>query len=135
MGDTAALAAKLEEALRSDDFGVMRTLVQDYTTDDFVEEWPQSGERLSRDAAMKMADYPELSGTSPKFTYKRTLHGNDFFVIEGTIDYGDGTPVSYVGVGEIRDGKVSRMTEYFANPFEPPAWRAGLTERMEPARA
>jgi hypothetical protein len=26
--------------------------------------------------------------------------------IEGTIDYGDGTPVSYVGIAEVRDGKL-----------------------------
>jgi len=56
------------------------------------------------------------------------------FVIEGTIDYGDGIPVSYIGIGEVRDGKVAKMTEYFANPFEAPAWRADVVERMEPAR-
>ena len=55
--------------------------------------------------------------------------------VEGTIDYGDGIPVNYVGIGEIRDGKIFRLTEYFANPFEPPAWRAGMTERMEASRA
>ena len=85
---------------------------------------------------MRMADqYPEMSGTSPRFTYRRMLGGGDMFVVEGTIDYGDGVPVSYVGVGEIRDGKVARMTEYFANPFEAPAWRKDFVERMEPARA
>jgi hypothetical protein len=26
------------------------------------------------------------------------------------------------------------MTEYFANPFEAPAWRADFVERMEPAK-
>ena len=46
--------------------------------------------------------YPEMSGTSPKLTYKRMLGGGDVFVVEGTIDYGDGVPVSYVGIGELR---------------------------------
>jgi hypothetical protein len=27
------------------------------------------------------------------------------------------------------------MTEYFAIPFEAPAWRADFVERMEPAKA
>jgi hypothetical protein len=76
-----------------------------------------------------------MSGTTPKFTYKRMLGGPASFVIEGTIDYGDGIPVSYVGIGEIRDGKVARMTEYFANPFEAPAWRADFVERMDPVTA
>ncbi len=136
MGDTAAMAAKFEEALKSGDFGRLSGVIQEYATDDFVEEWPQSGERLTKDASMKMAEnYPKMSGTDPKFTYRRMLGGGDVFVVEGTIDYGDGIPVRYVGVGELRDGKVARMTEYFANPFEAPAWRADFVERMEPVKA
>ncbi|MDQ3127046.1 MAG: hypothetical protein M3Q66_01120 [Chloroflexota bacterium] len=68
-------------------------------------------------------------------TYKRMLGGGDTFVIEGTIDYGDGVPVSYVGIGEARDGRIAKMTEYFANPFEAPAWRSDFVERMEPTTA
>jgi hypothetical protein len=71
-----------------------------------------------------------MSGTSPKFSYKRMLGGGDLFVVEGTIDYGDGIPVSYVGIGELSDGKIKKMTEYFANPFEAPAWRAPFVEKM-----
>ena len=73
-----------------------------------------------------------MSGKTPKFTYRRMLGGGDVFVVEGTIDYGDGIPVNYVGIGELRDGKIARMTEYFANPFEAPAWRADFVEKMEP---
>jgi hypothetical protein len=136
MGDNMALAAATEAALKSGDFAKLAEVLQEYGTDDFVEEWPQSGERLTKAAALKMADaYPAMSGTSPKFTYKRMLGGGDIFVIEGTIDYGDGVPVSYVGVGEARDGKVAKVTEYFANPFEAPAWRADFVEKMEPVKA
>ena len=134
MGDNNAMAAAFEEVLKTGDFGRLAELVKEFATDDFVEEWPQSGERLSKAASMRMADaYPEMSGTSPTFTYKRMLGGGDMFVIEGTIDYGDGIPVSYVGIGEARDGKIVRMTEYFANPFEAPAWRADYVEMMAPA--
>ena len=38
------------------------------------------------------------------------------------LGYGDGIPLSYVGIGEIRDGNVAKMTEYFADPFGP--WSA-----------
>jgi hypothetical protein len=87
-------------------------------------------------AAKRMAEvYQEKSGTSPRFSYRRMAGGGDMFVVEGSIDYGDGVPVSYVGIGAVRDGKISRMTEYFANPFEAPAWRADFVERMEPATA
>ena len=135
MGDNREMAAKFEEVLKSGDFGGMSALVKEYASDDFVEEWPQSGERLTKDASMRMAEsYPAMSGTTPTFKYRRMLGGGDIYVIEGTIDYGDGVPVSYVGVGELRDGKIARMTEYFANPFEAPAWRADFVERMEPAK-
>ena len=134
MRDTQEMAAKFEEAMQAGDFGKLAKLAQEYATDDFVQEWPQSGERLSKANAIRLSEsYPEMSGTSPKFTYKGMRGGGDIFVIEGTIDYGDGVPVSYVGIGQLRDGKVAKMTEYFANPFEAPAWRADFVERMEPA--
>ena len=136
MADTSEMAAAFEAALRTGDFEKMQELTQTYATDDFVQEWPQSGERLTKEATLRMNEkYQEKTGTSPTFTYKRMLGGGDIFVIEGTIDYGDGVPVSYVGVGELRDGKVSKMTEYFANPFEAPAWRADYVEKMEPVGA
>ena len=135
MGDAGQMAAAFEAVLKTGDFPKLGALLQEYATDDFVEEWPQSGERLTKAASMRMAEsYPQMSGTTPKFTYKRMLGGGDVFVVEGTIDYGDGIPVSYVGIGEMRDGKVAKMTEYFANPFEAPAWRADFVERMEPAK-
>ena len=134
MGDNAALAGAFQEVLQSGDFAKMGPVLLEHATDDFVEEWPQSGERLSKQGLMRLADaYQQNTGTRPKFAYKRMLGGGDVFVVEGTIDYGDGIPVSYVGIGEVRDGKVARVTEYFANPFEAPAWRAGFVERMEPA--
>lgn len=136
MGDTRAMVAKFEAVLQSGDFSGLGGLVQEYAADDFVEEWPQSGERLTKEATIKMGEtYPEMSGKSPSFTYKRMLGGGDIFVVEGTIDYGDGIPVSYVGIGELRDGKIAKMTEYFANPFEAPAWRADFVEKMEPVKA
>src|SRR5919106_319067 len=136
MADTSEMAAAFERVLREGDLTKMGELVHEFATDDFVEEWPQSGERMTKEAAKRVGEnYQEQSGTSPTFTYKRMLRGGDVIVIEGTIDYGDGVPVSYVGIGEVRDGKVARMTEYFANPFEAPAWRAAFVERMGPTKA
>ena len=129
MGDTQEMAARFEAALKAGDFGQMARLTQEYATDDFVQEWPQSGERLSKANSIRLGEtYSERSGTSPKFTYNGMRGGGDVFVIEGTVDYGDGVPVSYVGIGQLRDGKVAKMTEYFANPFEAPAWRADFVE-------
>jgi len=136
MGDSMELAAAFEEVLQSGDFGRISKLLQAYGADDFVNDYPQSGERFSKAGMERMdATYALMTGTNPTFTYKRMLGGGDVFVVEGTIDYGDGTPVSYVGIGEVRDGKVAKMTEYFANPFEAPAWRADYAEGKQPATA
>ncbi len=136
MSDSGVMAARFEEVLKAGDFRGMSALIQEYATDDFVQEWPQSGERLTKAATLRLAEgYGEMTGTKPSFSYRRMLGAANLFVVEGTIDYGDAIPVSYVGVGELRDGKIARMTEYFANPFEAPAWRADFVERMEPATA
>ena len=131
MTDMQQLAAAYETALKSGDLGQMTKLAHEYGTDDFVQEWPQSGERLTKENSIKLLEsYAGMSvGPQPKFTYKRMLGGGDVFVVEGSIDYGDGVPVSYVGVGEIRDGKVAKLTEYFANPFPAPEWRAAFVEK------
>ena len=102
----------------------------DLAADDFIQEWPQSGERIrGRENAKAISDnYPKMTGSSPKLSMGRISGEGDHWVIEGSIDYGDGTPISYVGVAELRDGKVARITEYFANPFEAPAWRAQWVE-------
>jgi ketosteroid isomerase-like protein len=120
-------------AIESQDMSALGAVVSEYAADDFVEEWPQSGERIRGKDTMKRIgeQYEGATGTSPKMTLRRILNEGDLGVVEGTIDYGDGTPVSYVGVAEFRDGKVARMTEYFANPFEAPAWRAPFVERMD----
>jgi hypothetical protein len=131
MADNNDMAAMFEEALKSGDFGAVAQLTQQYATDDFVQEWPQSGERMTKEATIRLSEkYPEMSGTNPTFKYNRMLGGGDMFVVEGVIDYGDGIPVRYVGVGEMRDGKVKKMTEYFANPFPAPEWRAPFVEKM-----
>ena len=132
MGDMGEVAKAFEDALKSGDLGAMTRVAHTYGAADFVQEWPQSGERLNLENSIKLLDsYAGMSGgPQPTFTYKGMLGGGDIFVVEGTIDYGDGVPVSYVGVGEMRDGKISKMTEYFANPFPAPEWRAAFVEKM-----
>ncbi len=134
MGANDAVMEEFRAAMESSDMGQLSRILRASSTDDFVQEWPQSGERIvGREAAIKLDEsYSAATGKSPTMTFRRMLGGGDVYVVEGTIDYGDGTPVSYVGVAEFRDGKVCKMTEYFANPFPAPEWRADFVERMEP---
>ena len=110
-------------AMESGDMSVLLPALLESTTDDFVQEWPQSGERIrGRERSRELMEkYPQETGSTPTMRTRRVSGAGDVFVMEGTIDYGDGTPVSYVGIAEFRDGRIARMTEYFANPFEAPA--------------
>jgi SnoaL-like domain len=134
MGDNSEAIRRIRDALQSGDLGSMSALIDDLAADDFMQEWPQSGERINRENSKKLSEqYSEQTGTSPKMQLKGIREAGDLVVIEGTIDYGNGVPVSYVGIGELRDGKVQRMTEYFADPFEAPEWRAPFVEKMAAA--
>jgi hypothetical protein len=39
--------------------------------------------------------------------------------------------IDFVLILELREGKLFRETRYYAEPFEPPEWRARWFERME----
>ena len=131
MGDNSEVIGRYRAAVEAGDLVTLVDFLEDFATDDFAQEWPQSGERLGLEASKRMAEqYAEATGTNPKMHLKGIKSCGDLAVIEGTIDYGNGIPVSYVGVAEFRDGKVAKATEYFADPFEAPAWRAPFVEQM-----
>jgi hypothetical protein len=134
MGDNTAVVEQFRAAIESGDLGEFARIMRTSSTDDFVQEWPQSGERIvGREAAIKLDEmYEGATGSKPTIKLRRVVGGGDVYVLEATIDYGDGTPVSFVSVAEFRDGKLCKATEYFANPFPAPEWRAPFVERMEP---
>jgi hypothetical protein len=98
--------------------------------EDVVVEFPQSGERIRGLANLRamQAVYPAgLSGTLRRIRGSGTL-----WTTEGVVTY-DGTPVHTVAILEFRGGKVAHETDYFGDPWEPPAWRSQWVERDEPA--
>jgi ketosteroid isomerase-like protein len=134
MGDNSEVIRRYREAVNTGDISAMSGLIDEFAADDFIQEWPQSGERINRENSKKLNEqYSEQTGTSPKFEVQKIREAGDLAVIEGVIDYGNGVPVRYVGLAEFRDGKVARVTEYFADPFEAPAWRAPFVDQMAAA--
>jgi len=96
--------------------------------DDTIVEYPQSGERIRgrhNVQALRSRHPARPSG----FVVRRMLGEGDLWVTEYVITY-DGRPVHTVSIMEFRGGKVARETQYFADPFEPPAWRAQWVEVM-----
>ena len=61
--------------------------------------------------------------------FRRTLAGGDLAVLEVELTYADGSRYLGVSVFEFRDGKIVKETDYYAQPFQAPAWRAAWVER------
>jgi len=125
-----AIRAHFDALNRGDFDGVVKSIA-----DDFVQEWPQSGERIrGRQACLNvLKNYP---GGMPTISLSRIVGAGDVWVVEGVIDYPNGNRVYTTAIIEVKDGLVVRERDYFAEPFEAPAWRAQWVERMqEPVHA
>lgn len=125
--------------------------LQDLLHPDYVETYPQSGER-TRGAANLQAiveHYPggyedggrkRLVGTedrwvmTPLFTLLRIEGAGDTFTGVQKARYPDGTDWHVVSIGEVRDGRVWRVETFFAPAFEAPEWRSAWVE-VEPIQA
>ncbi len=59
---------------------------------------------------------------------KRILGNADLWITEYTIEY-QGQMAYTVSIMEFRAGKVIHETQYFADPFEAPAWRRQWVQR------
>jgi hypothetical protein len=96
--------------------------------DDCIVDYPQSGERIHgrHDLQALRSNHP----TRPSgFTVRRIVGNGDLWVTEYVITY-NGHPTFSVSIMEFQAGKVARETQYFAEPFEPPAWRTQWVEQM-----
>src|ERR1700689_3419439 len=96
--------------------------------EDAVLEYPQSGERTRGRSNIQGQRASQPS--KKRFAVRRILGGGDLWITELILTY-DGKPSHTVSIMEFRDDKVARETQYFADPFPVPAWRAQLVERMD----
>jgi ketosteroid isomerase-like protein len=123
--DTGQVAEAVWRALQAGDWDTAAGLLHE----DFVQEWPQSGERIvGRDNAIAINQ--NFPGGLPTMRFRRTLAGGDLAVLELELTYADGSRYLGVSVIELRDGKVAKETDYFAQPFPAPQWRAQWVQRM-----
>jgi ketosteroid isomerase-like protein len=93
--------------------------------EDVIVEYPQSRERIVGRANLRALreSYP----AKLDFTIDRIVGCGDLWVTEYVIRY-DGKPVHTVSIMEFAGATVTRETLYFADPFDPPDWRARWVE-------
>jgi hypothetical protein len=123
--DAGRLAQALWEAMGAEDW----EKVAGYVHEDFVQEWPQSGERIvGRDNAIAINRH--FPGGLPRMKFRRTVAAGPLAVLQVELTYADGSRYLGVSIIELRDGKITRETDYFAQPFPAPQWRAQWVEKM-----
>ena len=92
-----------------------------YVTDDIVETYPQSGERL--DGKIQQRAMHEAFANPPTFTIRRILRDGNLATVELDEAYPDGSTWKTVMLLELRDGLIASLTGYFSEPFAAPDWR------------
>jgi hypothetical protein len=94
---------------------------QDIYADDAICDYPQSGERILGRSNLQAlrSNHP---GKPSGFNVRRIVGKGNLWITEYVIIY-QGKTAFTVSIMEFRDGKVVHETQYFADPFEAPAWR------------
>jgi hypothetical protein len=140
-GDTAArtLIERYIRALHEQDFDTLGASQHP----EFVEDYPQSGERIRGRADWRwiLQNYPGgLTGPAdasadtvvggedrwliaPTFTMVRVSGAGDMQTATVRLRYPDGSTWYMISMIELRDGLIAKATTYFAPMFDAPDWR------------
>jgi len=91
-------------------------------------QWPQMGEIVRTRQLIA-----NVEGNFPRLTLEvgRRMHLGDVVVVEWTCNYGDGRLYRNVTIGELMDGEVVRVTDYWGEPARTPEWRVPMTGRLD----
>jgi hypothetical protein len=124
MDRDASTRALIEQHWKASEDGDADTEHAIYTADGIL-DYPQSGERFRGRPKIQAqrGGHPAVR----HFTVLRIRGGDDLWVSEVVITY-DGVPTHSVSVMEFAGDLVTHETQYFADPFKAPAWRAALSE-------
>jgi hypothetical protein len=95
-------------------------------------DYPQSGERIhgKRNLQSLRSHHP---GKPTDFTIRRIVGSGKLWITEYTITY-QGRAFCTVSIMEFENGRVARETQYFAEPFAAPEWRAQWVEKIGPGQ-
>ena len=120
----AGTRARLQQHWKASEDGDTDTEHAIYAADAIL-DYPQSGERFR--GRSKIQAQRGGHPAERHFTVLRIRGGGDLWVSEVVITY-DRVPSYAVSVMEFTGDLVTHETQYFADPFQAPAWRAALAE-------
>ncbi len=100
--------------------------------DNVLCEYPQSGEKIHGRVNLQ-ALRGHHPGKPSGFVIRRIVGINDLWITEYVINYKTAV-VQTISIMEFQNGKVIHETQYFAEPFEAPAWRSQWVEKRQIVR-
>jgi hypothetical protein len=121
------IRAALEQHWSASDAGDLETEHRIYH-EDAVLDYPQSGERTR--GRSNIQNQRASQPSKKRFTVQRIIGSGDLWVTEFILTY-DGKPSYTVSIMEFEKEKCRRETQYFADPFDAPSWRAQWVEQVK----
>ncbi|WP_269533423.1 nuclear transport factor 2 family protein [Chitinimonas sp. BJYL2] len=125
MNSAAELLTEFWQRMQSNDFAHAAALL----ADDYVLEWPQSGERIrgARNFARMNSEYPAHGRW--QFTLNQLVCAGDEVVTDVSVTDGvqQGRAITF---STVRKGKICFQREFWPEPFAAPENRQHLVERF-----
>ena len=125
-GDAVDVVRRYWSLMAGNDFAAVGAVL----ADDFVLDWPQSGERLrGRERFARMnAEYPAHG----PWTFAIDRLGGDDREAVSDVRVSDGVQhARAVSFFTVANGRIVRLVEYWPDPYPAPANRAHLVEPIE----
>ena len=97
--------------------------------DDYVLDWPQSGERIRGRANFVAVNAHYPAAGRWQIALVRLLAEGDEVASQVTVTDGV-VHAQAITFSTVRDGLILRQTEYWPDPFPAPAWRAQWVEQI-----
>ena len=119
------MIANFWAAMQANDFRAAGELLHD----EFVLDWPQSGERIRGRANFVAVNENYPAAGRWHFSVHRLIADGHEVATDVSVTDGAVTARA-ITFSTVRDGRIWRQTEYWPDPFPPAAWRLQWVERV-----
>lgn len=123
--DSKQVVERFWAAMQTNDFKA----AGEFLHDEYVLEWPQSGERIRGRANFVSVNERYPAHGRWEFTIQHILAEGNEVVSDVSVTDGvfTGRAITF---SKVRAGRILHQTEFWPDPFSPAAWRAEWVEKL-----